>query len=106
MKFPYLDEYDIGRAYIYLMSGDKPICFYAAEIAQFLDPNPKIQWIEMTPDLALGKVTDSHKAGLLSFKMSIHNKTKNGPINFEQFEAWKKPPPKRMSVFKIRCYLF
>lgn len=37
----------------------------------------------MTCDLALGKVTEPHKAGLISLKLSIHNKTKNGPINFE-----------------------
>lgn len=28
MKFAYLDEYDIGRVYVYLMSGSTPICFY------------------------------------------------------------------------------
>jgi hypothetical protein len=45
MKFPYIDEYDIGRVYVYLLSGDKPIAFYKAEIGDFLDPNPKTKWI-------------------------------------------------------------
>lgn len=60
----------------------------------------------MINDLAIGKVTEVNKAGLLSVKISIHDKTKDGPINFEQFSAWKKPPPKRLSVKKVRVYLF
>ncbi len=106
MKLPYIDEYDIGRVYVYLMSGDKPIAFYKAEIAEFLDPNPKMKWLQLNCDLAIGKVTDAHKAGLVSVKLAIHNKSKNGPINFEQFDAWKKPPQKRMNVYKIRAYIF
>jgi len=106
MKLPYLDEYDIGRVYIYIMSGDKQICFYQAEVEDFLDPNPEMIWLQMKCDLAVGKVTEAHKAGVISLKLSIHNKSKNGPIDFSKFEAWKKPPPKRLNVFKVRCYLF
>jgi hypothetical protein len=39
------------------MLGDKPICFYKAKIKDFTDPNPSWKWLEMNPDLALGKVT-------------------------------------------------
>lgn len=60
----------------------------------------------MNCDLAIGKVDEPHKAGLISMKLSLHNRTKNGPIKFEDYEAWKKPPPKRLNVFKVRCYLF
>lgn len=31
---------------------------------------------------------------------------KNGALNFAQHEAWKKPPPKRLSAWKIRCFIF
>ena len=65
------------------MSGDKPICFYSANIEEFMDPNPKMRWIELNPDLALGKVTEHSQAGLISFKMSIHDKAKDGPISFD-----------------------
>ena len=65
------------------MAGDKPVCYYKAEVEQFLDPNPQNKWIQLTPDLSLGKVTEHHKAGMLSIKISMHDKTKNGPINFE-----------------------
>jgi len=71
-----------------------------------LDPNPQMKWYQFNCDLAIGKVSDAHKAGLFSMKLSIHNKSKNGPVSFEQFEAWKKPPPKRLNVYKIRTYLF
>lgn len=60
----------------------------------------------MTNDLSIGKVTESHKAGMLSIKLSIHDKSKDGPINFSDFPAWKKPPPKRLSAKKVRLYLF
>ena len=60
----------------------------------------------MLPDLALGKVTEAHKAGLISIKLAIHDKTNSGPINFADFDAWKKPPPKRLSNFKVRAFIF
>src|ERR1017187_9298011 len=103
---PYLDEYDIGRVFVYLMQGSTPICFYSAPTADFLDPNPKMKWISFNPDLAIGKVTDVNKAGLLSIKLSIHNTTAKGPINFSDYPAWKKPPPKRAEIFRVRVYLF
>jgi hypothetical protein len=88
------------------MSGDKPVCYWKSDIEEFLNPNPQMKWVEMTCDLAIGKVTNPNKAGILSFKLAIHDKTKDGPINFEQFDAWKKPPPKRMNIKKVRVYLF
>ena len=106
VKLPYLDVYDIGKVFIYLMSGDKPICYYSAEVEEFMDPNPKMKWFQMIPDLAIGKVSDANKAGLISIKMCIHDTTKDGPIDFKKFDAWKKPPPKRLNVYKIRTYLF
>jgi hypothetical protein len=41
------------------------------------------------PDLALGKVKDSHQAGLISFKLSIFKPTEEEPtIDFKKFKAW------------------
>jgi len=47
---PYEDIHDIGSVFIYLMykyrvGGWKRICFYRANIEEFLDKNPPIQWI-------------------------------------------------------------
>lgn len=49
---------------------------------------------------------DHHKAGLISIKLAIHDKSKNGPIDFTQFNAWKKPPPKRPMNFKVRAFIY
>jgi Ca2+-dependent lipid-binding protein len=27
-------------------------------------------------------------------------------IDFKQHEAWKKPPPKRLTSWKVRCYIY
>ena len=88
------------------MSGKNAICYYKASVHEFMEPNAQIKWVELTNDLSVGKIKDAHKAGLLSFKLSIHDRTKNGNINFEQFEAWKKPPPKRLKVYKARIYVY
>ena len=95
----------MGRVYVYLMSGSKPICYWKANIEEFMDPNPQFKWIELLPDLSIGKVTEPHKAGIISFKLSIHD-TSEGPIKFEHFDAWKKPPQKRLPVKKVRAFIF
>jgi hypothetical protein len=86
----------MGRVYLYLLYDGKPICYYRGEIEDFMEPNATYKWVEMTPDLSMGKVSESHKAGILSFKLSIHDKTLNNAINFEEKDAWRKPPPKRL----------
>lgn len=60
----------------------------------------------MTNDLAKGKIKNSWEAGLIQVKMCFSNKTQAGPINYKQFAAWKKPPPKRLRSWKIRCFIF
>lgn len=96
----------MGRVYVYLMDGKSPICFYKEHIKNFLDPNPKTKWVQLHPDLAIGSVTDPNKAGLISFKLSVNDKTKNGPVNFKDFDAWKKTPKKRLPVWTVRSYIF
>ena len=43
---------------------------------------------------------------MISFKLSIHDTTKNGEINFKDWAAWSKPPPKRAVPVKIRAYIY
>jgi len=38
--------------------------------------------------------------------LSINNASINGPVDFKTFDAWKKPPPRRLGSKKIRCFLF
>ena len=102
----YQDIYDMGKVFIYLMDGEKPVSFAKMDIEEFMEPSPKMKWVEMIPDLSIGKVTEHHKSGLLSFKLSIHDKSANGPIDFAKHQAWKKPPAKRPQNFKIRAFIY
>lgn len=108
VKLPYVDVKDIGKVYVYLMNGKDAICYYVADIEKFIDPNPSnYSWIELIPDLAMGKVKDSHKAGLVSIKISVHDRTKHGPIDFKEKKAWaSEVKKKRIGVKMIRAYVF
>lgn len=88
------------------MDGDDALCYWKGMVSDFQDPNPKYKWLPMTCDLAVGKVTKSYEAGLIQVKLSFNHKTKNGPVDFSKLEAWKKPPPKRLRSWKIRCFIF
>jgi Ca2+-dependent lipid-binding protein len=43
---------------------------------------------------------------MFSLKLSIHHLTQFGNVDFKTFEAWKKPPPKRLSSWKLRTYIY
>jgi hypothetical protein len=105
-KAPYVSVENIGRVFVYLMKGKDPICFYKASVEEFLDPNPKFRWVELTNDLSVGTVKDAHKAGLLSFKLSIRERKKDENFLFEKFPAWSKQPPKRLNPYKARVYIY
>lgn len=101
-----MDIANIERVYVYLMDGDNPICYYKGHIEDFMEPDAQIKWVELTNDLSVGKIKESHKAGLLSFKLSINDRTKNGPIDFSKYKAWSKPPPMRMGCFTARVFIY
>ena len=96
----------MDRLYVYLMKKDVPICYWKGSAQEFSNPNPKYRWLVMKNDQAIGKVTNDYEAGLIQMKISINDKKKNGPINYSQFPAWKKPPPRRLNSKKIRCFIF
>lgn len=89
------------------MNGKEAVSFYKADVKTFMNKSPEIQWFEMNPDLAIGKVKDHYKAGIISVKISIHDKTAGGEINFSEIPAWKTVPrPKRIGVKKVRAYVY
>lgn len=57
------------------MDGDNAICYSCMNVEEFMDPNPAIRWIELQPDLSIGKVKDHYKSGIVSIKLSIHDKS-------------------------------
>lgn len=87
---PYYNIADIGTVILYLkykgkIGSEKRISFLRLNILDFLDPNPELRWVELEPDLAIGEVTEHFRAGIVGFKLSIHDIEKNGPINFMEF---------------------
>ena len=75
-------------------------------MSDFTDPNPKYQWLILKNDKAVGKVSEDHEAGMLQFKLSINDVAENGSVDFKNFNAWGKPPPRRLGSKKIRCFIF
>ena len=107
LSMPYKDIYDIGKIFIYLMNGKDPISYYKADIETFMNQSPEIQWFEMNPDLSIGKIKDHYKSGIISVKISIHNKSAKGPFNFSDVPAWKAVPnAKRIGVKTVRAYIY
>ncbi len=105
-KGPYKDVYDIGQVFIYLMDGKVPVCYARARVSDFLEPDPKMKWLEMINDLAIGKVDEAHEAGFISLKMTINDRTANAGLTFSKYTAWKKPPLRRMNIKKVRAYIY
>ena len=76
------------------------------KIKDFNNPDPSYQWLNLKNDKAIGKVNEDHEAGMIQMKFSINAKHENGEIDYKQFKAWKKPPPRRLGSKKIRCFIF
>ena len=96
---PYMSIEDIGTVFVYLnkkfIRNTKRICFWKGNITQFTNPNPELKWIEMTPDLAIGEVKEFHMAGIVGLRLSIHDVTKNGPIDWNEYWRWTTKISKR-----------
>lgn len=96
----------MDRVFVYLMDGENPICFWKGSVSDFNDPNPKAKWLNMKADKAIDKVDKEYEAGMIQFKMSVHETTDKGPVNFSSYDAWKKPIPRQLMAKRIRCYIF
>jgi len=60
----------------------------------------------MIPDKSVNKVKNFHDAGIISFRLSIHDVSKNGPVDFKKQPIWRKKVPKRSNPVKIRAYIY
>jgi len=88
------------------MDDDSPVCYYKDTIRNFMNPNAEYKWVSFKPDPCVKKVKDVNDAGMVSFKLSIHDVTANGAINFKDYDAWKKTPSKRAIPVTIRAYIY
>lgn len=108
-ELPYQSIKDIGTIMIYLnkdykLKKKKRICFWRGDIMQFTNPNAEMKWIDLDPDLAIGEVKEHYKAGIVGLKVSLHDVTAEGPIDWGDYPTWAKPPPKRPTIKKIRVF--
>lgn len=106
MKTAYPTIEQMDNIFVYLMDGKVPICFWKGKVTEFTNPDPSYRWIILKNDKAIGKVAEDHEAGMIQLKLSINDKNHNPSIDFKQYAAWAKPPPRRLGSKKIRCFIF
>ena len=106
LKLPYVNLSDFGKILILLMDEDKPVSYFIDSIMNYTDPDAKYHWISLLPDRCVGSVDSPNDAGIISFKLSIHDVTTNDKINFADYNSWKKPPSKRANTINIRAYIY
>ena len=110
---PYINRDDIGTVFVYLrrkfkIGGLKEICYFRGHVNEFYDPNPtKIRWIQLNIDKAHNEVKQPHKAGLVGIRISVHDVTQFGPIDWASYkDTWGKRMPRRPGNLKVRAYIF
>lgn len=47
------------------MDDTTPVCYWRGKASDFLNRNPEFKWVALTNDLAVGKVKDPYKAGMI-----------------------------------------
>ena len=109
---PYINTADIGSIFVYLqrkftLGGTKKICYFRAPVSEFMNLDPQeIRWVELQPDLAVGEIEETHKAGLVGMRLSIHDATARGPLDWKSQPFWKGKAPRRPMSVKVRAYIF
>ena len=83
------------------------MCFWKGKTTDFDGTvEPKMNWHTLTNDQSIGVVKESFKAGLIQFKLSIHNTNLNSDANFESKIGWREPPPRFYTTSRLRCYIY
>lgn len=87
---------------VYLMDDDKPICYYRAKASEFAEPNADMKWVALINDKSMGKIQESYKAGMISFRLSIHDQTNFGDVDWDFVPAWTNNLPEEPFQYPIR----
>ena len=83
LSVPYKDIDDFGFVILHLMDEkDDPVCYYKDHISNYTEKNAAWKWVSLIPDLSIGKVKNPNEAGMISFKLSIRDITKNDKSDF------------------------
>lgn len=107
IALPYSSVEDIGFVFLYLCdSKGEKLSFGKFPAAQFMDPNPKLQWVELTPDPVIKKIESPEKGGFCSFRLAIAKGASSQVVPFSTMPEWKKGLGKRPPPNKIRAFIY
>ena len=90
--------------FVYLMSGDDPICFARIKTKYCMDPDAKERWVKFTPNKAIGKVENEWEGGYVLLRVFVDLATKPGL----KLDSWKTKleAPSDLSTKVLVCNLY
>ena len=88
-SFPYRTIENIADVFIYIMDGDNPIWYYRGKASEFAEVNSLMKWVPLINDKSIGTITESYKAGMISFKLAIFDSAKGDKLFIEIFQNFK-----------------
>jgi hypothetical protein len=65
VEVPYRSLEEFPIVFVYLMKGNKAVCFTKLNAHDYADPFAELNWIELEIDKTVGEVKDSRQAGLI-----------------------------------------
>lgn len=98
---------DMDFVYVYLMDDDYPISFWKGPASEFFNPNPKLRWVSLEPDVSVGKLDKPYKAGMVSFRLTLYKrKDSSDDVDFSMIPNWNTRSPDAPSQYTARCHIF
>ena len=98
------EDASLPDTFVYLMSGEDPICFARLKTEEFMDPDMKERWFNLTPNKAVGKVVNSWEGGHILLRLCVDLESRQ-ELKAEQ---WKKKIEVPQNIIKMNlvCGLY
>ena len=103
---PYSSVEAMPDVWVYILNGDSPIWYYRGNPSNFVDPNPDMTWAPLINDKSVGAITESYKAGMISFRLTIHDQTRRGDVDWSYVPAWSTNIANEPIRYPIRWYVY
>lgn len=65
-----------------------------------------MKWVALINDKSVNKVSKAHEAGMISFRLSIHDQTRFGDVDWDFVPAWTNILPNEPYKYPIRCNIY
>merc|ERR1712194_648900 len=85
--------------------GDRPVCFFRESLINYNKVESNLLWEGFTADLSVGRVTESNKAGLFSFRLMFRDVTEQGALDRLKVPSWSQKSP-RTAQYTLRCCIY